>query len=121
MLVDFSVMRAKAKEGIQELTAHAGSVAWEDFGDAGNPCYDPCRFDTEKEREMDALTLAAVKVELQKGSKLHHKLAGLVAAALGNKYVSYDWLIKAVTRILNGTTIHGLHEMLVLSENIRAN
>ena len=119
MVVDFTYMRNKVRKGIQELIKYHSCVSWLDFGDGGNPCYNPCVFDTMAEREIDALTLAAVKVELAKNSSIHHLLAELVAKDVETKYVTYDWLIKIVARILCGTDLEQLHYMLELSNTIQ--
>lgn len=119
MVVDFTDMRNKVRKGIQELIKYHSCVAWLDYGDDGNPCYDPYVFDTRVEREIDALTHAAVKVELAKNSSTHHLLAELVAKDVENEYVTYDWLIKIVARILCGTSVEQLHDMLELSNTVR--
>lgn len=115
MVVNFTDMRSEVRKGIQELIQYHSCVAWLDYGDCGNPCYDPYVFETGTEREIDALTHAAVKAELVKGSSTHHLLAELVAKDLKNEYVTYDWLIKVIARILSGTSIEQLHDMLELS------
>ena len=119
MVVDFTDMRNEVRKGIQELIKYHSCVAWLDYGDDGNPCYDPYVFDTRIEREVDALTHAAVKVELAKNSSTHHLLAELVAKDVKNEYVTYDWLIKIVARILCGTSVEQLHDMLELSNTVR--
>lgn len=119
MVVDFTDMRNKVRKGIQELIKYHSCVAWLDYGDDGNPCYDPYVFDTRVEREIDALTHAAVKVELAKNSSTHHLLAELVAKDVENEYVTYDWLIKIVARILCGISVEQLHDMLELSNAVR--
>lgn len=105
MVVDFTDLCDNVIKGIQELIKYHSCVAWLDYGDDGNPCYDPYVFDTRVEREIDALTHAAVKVELAKNSSTHHLLAELVAKDVKNEYITYDWLIKIVARILCGTSV----------------
>ena len=120
MIIDFTILCNTTRKGIQELINYHDCVAWLDFSDEGNPCYNPYSFDTHLERELDALQLAAVKVELAKGSYQHKLLVELVSKDIGKKYVTYDWLIKAVARILCGTSLTELHNMLELSKAVKA-
>lgn len=80
MTVDFAEMIGKAREGIQILIRHHSCIAWEEYGDNGNPCWDPYVFETSHDREQDALWHAAVKAALAKGSATHIRLAELIAS-----------------------------------------
>ncbi|MDD6963706.1 MAG: hypothetical protein PUJ52_01395 [Firmicutes bacterium] len=120
MVVDFTDMIGKTNVGIQMLIRHHDCIAWEEFSDHGNPCVDPYVFDTKIERQEDALMHAAVKVALPKGSATHVRLAELVARDLNNKYVTYDWLIKTVSRVLGVTSLSELRKMIELSTTVKA-
>ena len=113
-MMDFNTMVAKSKVGVRILCRHHTAVAWSELGDHGNPCVDWYRFETEEERIQDALMLAATKVALPKGSDTHIKLSKLVASDLQAYFVTYDWLVKAVSRLLGGGG-----ELTELSGNLR--
>ena len=119
-MVDFAGMIKKAQKGLKLLKRYHECIAWEDYSDRGNSCWKPYRFETSEDREQDALWHAAVKVALAKGSETHIRLSELAAGDLGNKYVTYDWLIKAVARVLKGENLNELHEMLILSKKVQA-
>jgi hypothetical protein len=111
----------KVRRIVQLLLTHSDCVAWLDFGDRGNPCYAPYIFNTEEDRMKDAYSLAAMKIVIPKGSVLHLKLSKSVAQEIGCKYVSYDWLIKALGRIVAFTEYKELLGKIHLSEAVRAN
>ncbi|MEF9961135.1 MAG: hypothetical protein RR755_00655 [Erysipelotrichaceae bacterium] len=103
------------------LIPYAECIAWGDFSDKGNPCYDPYVFDSPADEEDAALTYAAVLITMAKGSDEHIILAKKVARILGNQYVTYDWLAKAVGRVLSGSTYtyDELLSMSLLSKKVR--
>ena len=92
--------KVEVKRAIDLLLEHSDKIAWLDFGDKGNPCYNPYDFETEKERIKEAYSFAAVKIQIPKGSELHRKFGESIAQNIGCKYVTYDWLIKALSRII---------------------
>lgn len=71
------------------LIPYADCICWEDFGSAGNPCYNPNDFSSAAEEEETAFTLAAVQLEMRKYGNKHKELAKKVAKQTGNKYVTY--------------------------------
>ena len=93
-------------------------IAWEDFSDHGNACYDPLKFDSE-EKKIDALWLAAVRSAMPYGSDAHRLLMPEVARTLGNHWVTYDWLCKACSRLFNGCSFYELKRMLELSRIVK--
>lgn len=101
------------------LTAYPSSVAWQELTDHGNPCYSPYMYNTLQEEISEALTIAAVRVAMPKKSKLHLSLSSLVAVELQNKWVSYDWLIKACGRLLTGNTYSELQRAISFSNDVR--
>lgn len=101
------------------LIPYAECIAWGDFSDEGNPCYDPYVFDSLADEEDAALTRATVFITIPKGSKEHICLAKKVARILGIKYVTYDWLAKAVGRVLSGSTYDELLSMSLLSKKVK--
>ena len=90
----------EVKQAILLLSTHPQNIAWSDFGDRGNVCTGPFRLESDEEIVEDALALAAVKIAMPKGSPLHLKLSSAVARILGCNWVTYDWLIKIVGRIM---------------------
>lgn len=102
------------------LIPYADCICWEDFGSAGNPCYNPNDFSSAAEEEETACTLAAVQLEMGKYGKKHKELAKKVAKQTGNKYVTYPWLRDAVSRLLAGTTYDELLSMSRLSRAVKA-
>ncbi|MBW9171219.1 hypothetical protein K2F43_08370 [Clostridium estertheticum] len=111
--------KIEVRRAIQLLLKHIECVAWLEFGDRGNPCYDPYNFDTEEEHIEDAYALAAVKIVMPKGSVLHQKLSESVAQEIGCKYVTYDWLIKALSRIVASSSYKELADMMKTSLQMR--
>ncbi len=112
--------RAEVRAAIRcILIPYSDCIAWEDFGDAGNPCYDPYTFSSPSEANEAAITIAAVMLEIPKYSQIHNDLAHRVANELENKWVTYDWLIKAVARILTGATFDQLLSMAMLSRKVK--
>lgn len=102
------------------LIPYADCICWEDFGSAGNPCYNPNYFSSAAEEEETACTLAAVQIEMRKYGNKHKELAKKVAKQTGNKYVTYPWLRDAVSRLLASTTYDELLSMSRLSRAVKA-
>lgn len=101
------------------LIPYAANFAWEDFSDKGNACYNPFVFNSEQEEIDLAMTRAAVQLAMPYGSQAHHILGQEVANLLGTKWVTYDWLAKAVSRLLSGVTYQELKKMALLSEMVK--
>ena len=100
-MVDFDKMVSEAKKSIQIIICNPKCFAFSDFGDAGNTCYNPLVFNCENDKKEDALWHAAVKFAMPHGSYTHRVLAPIVARELGAKFVTYDWLIKIIGRIVS--------------------
>lgn len=101
------------------LIPYAANFAWEDFSDKGNACYNPFVFSSEQEEIDLAMTRAVVQLAMPYGSQAHHILGQEVANLLGTKWVTYDWLAKAVSRLLSGVTYQELKKMALLSEMVK--
>ncbi|WP_353892909.1 hypothetical protein PRVXH_002299 [Proteinivorax hydrogeniformans] len=97
------------------LSSYPENIGWLDFGDSGNACTGSFKLEDEEEILEDALAVAAVKCAMPKGSKLHNKLGSEVASIVGCNWVTYDWLIKIVGRIVAFTTLDEFRNMLNLS------
>lgn len=54
-----------------------------------------------------------------KGRDIHISLAKKIANLTGNKYITYDWMIKAIAIILSGTTYNDLLSMVSLSAAVK--
>jgi hypothetical protein len=102
------------------LSAYPENIAWSEFGDRGNACAGPFKLENEEELLEDALALAAVKISMPKGSMLHLNLARSVAKTLDCKWVTYDWLIKIVGRIVACGSLKDFIEMLTLSIAVKS-
>lgn len=100
-MLDFNKIVDDARKAIQMIIPYCDCLAWEDFSDRGNPCYNPLLFENETDIKEDALWHAAVKAAMPHGSDMHSVLASKVATVLNNKWVTYDWLIKALSRVIN--------------------
>ena len=86
-------------KAIDILEEHPECIAWSDFGDAGNSYTGRIDVLTSKEEiENNAHAMAETKICMPKMSSRHLKLSKEVAKNLNIKYVTYDWLLKAVTR-----------------------
>lgn len=116
---NFNEMKKSASDAIQMLNSYHDCIAWIEYSDKGNPCYDPYDFASQADREDDALWHAAVKVAIPKGSHDHTFLADLIAKELSNQWITYDWLIKAIARVLNGATLAELKKMCELSRVVK--
>ncbi|MBU8763766.1 hypothetical protein KM868_09690 [Micrococcus luteus] len=114
---DLNEIRAAA----QMLVKHADCIAWTEFGDNGNSC-GPYTLDSEDEIKEDAFALAAVKIVVPKGSTLHYDLTRSVAQVIGCGYVTYDWIIKVLGRIVVVSgSYNDLHDMLKVTIARKAN
>jgi hypothetical protein len=105
----------EAENTIKAMINHPDCIAWLDFGDRGNSCCGLFKLENQEEIIEDALALACVKMVMPKGTTIHLKLARLVADRIGCKYVTYDWLIKIVGRIVALGSYQDFCNMLNLS------
>ena len=101
------------------LIPYVDCIAWEEFGEKGGPCYNPNQFMNSRDASNVAFTMALVSLAMPKGGVNHDKLAKKVAEKLDLNYVWYDWLVKAVGRILSGTNYSDLEQMLLLSNKVK--
>ena len=108
------------KEAVDLLSIYPESIAWSDFGDRGNACTGSFKLKDKEEIVEDALALAAVKICMPKGSMLHRKMARSVAKILNCRWVTYDWLIKVVARIVACGSYQDFKRMLSLSVAIKS-
>ena len=101
------------------LILFAEYIAWKDFGDRGNPCYDPYKFADSQEAYDAALSEMYTTLAMPKGSPEHIQLGSRIASLLDCKYVTYDWVKKVVGRLLSSTDYNELKEMTALSIAVR--
>lgn len=97
------------------LIPYAKCFGWTEFGDYGGPCYKPYKFSNQQEEYDAAITRAAVLIAMPKGSREHIFLGNRIAELLNCEYVTYDWLVKVVGRVLSGTNYNELKNMASLS------
>lgn len=105
----------EVRAAIQLMAKHPHCIAWTDFGDKGNSCSGPFRLNSQDEIVEDAFALAAAKIAIPKYSALHHDLAKSVAQIIGAKYITYDWLVKVLGRIVAVGSFHEFCNLLRLS------
>lgn len=117
-MVDFDTKKIEAKKAIQLLISYCSSIGWADFGDKGNACWKPYNA-TQMEIEEIEVWHGAIRSTLKKGCSTFVLLEQLVAKQLGCKYVTYDWLCKAISRILAGGSLFDLEEMLKISHLVQ--
>lgn len=101
------------------LLPFSDCIAWEDMSDRGNPCFNPYNFASSDEEVEAAYTFVAVFLEIPKGSERHRNLAKKVADQLGKEWITYDYLIKIVSRLLARTSFKELLFMAMLSRKVK--
>ncbi len=119
MIINFDQVVKDVTKAIRLIIFYHDCIAWEDYSDRGNACYKPYVFENDIEKRNDALMHAAVKVAMPHGSYLHKVLAEKVAGDLNDTWVTYDWLIKALARLLNGISYTELKSMIELSRRVK--
>lgn len=97
---DFQTILQATQQKLALLAPNLAYFDWESFGDRGNPCYRPYAFPDREWEVTEALTLAAVRVLIPHGSAEHAFFASGIAKELDTAWVTYDWLIKALARLL---------------------
>lgn len=105
----------EVEKAVLLLSHNIDCFVWRDFSDIGNPCYSPYIFDTTDEMKEEAYTFAAVRIAMPKGSEIHQTLSGKVADSLDVQWVTYDWLIKGVSRIVAISSLQEFTNMINLS------
>ncbi len=94
---------SEVQKSIDLMTKKVSLFCWEDFGDKGNNCIG--RWDVlsdVNECAVYAEQFALVLQAMPKGGMRHLKLNKSLAMCYGSHWYSYDWLVKAVARILMG-------------------
>lgn len=81
-MINFSEMIKSTSNAIQILIRYHDCIAWNEYSDKGNSCYNPYVFASQTDREEGALRHAAVKVAMPKGSQTHVFLAEHIAKNL---------------------------------------
>ena len=83
------------------ILPYHNSIEWSDLTNKGNNCYRP-EEETDKSLANEAILQAAVKIVLPKRSKNYRKLAiGIKSDLKQTRAPSYDFVTKAIARILN--------------------
>ena len=83
------------------ILPYHNSIEWSDLTNKGNNCYHP-EEETEKELANEAILQAAVKIVLPKRSENYKTLAqGIKADLKQQRAPSYDFVTKAIARLLN--------------------
>ena len=97
------------------LIGYCDSIAWQDFGANGSPCFDPDVYNLQEAANI----AAAVQLVMPKYSERHRILANEVAHQLGARYVTYPWLRDAVCRIIQGSEYNQLMDFANFSKLVR--
>ena len=102
---------AETRVALLIIDRYPETIAWEDFGDLGN---ETGRLDVLPPSQVakNAISYAQVKTVMMKYSALHRSLSKSIAEEIGCKYVTYDWLTKALSRLLEDTTFASFCQMV---------
>lgn len=103
---------AETKVALLIIDRYPETIAWEDFSDKGNSCTGRLDVLPPSEIAKNAISYAQVKTIMVKYSRLHRTLSKSVAKEMGLKYVTYDWLTKALSRLLEDTTFASFCQMV---------
>lgn len=103
------------KQGILLLNFFPECVAWQDFGDKGNSCSG-----LYEDGPEEACCLGIVKEIIPKNSPIHKQLSASVAKVLRAEWVTYDWLIKIISRIVAISSLQEFRKMMALSILLKA-
>lgn len=93
-------------------------IAWHELSDYGNPCVNWYRLDSTDMTKI-AFTRAFLEILMPKKSQLFRRAQYLIAHQIGAKHVSYDWTIKALSRLLSDTHLSQFIEMLILAKTMQ--
>ena len=107
------------EDAVKLLITGIDCIAVYDFTDRGNACINWYHLSL-LDSIVVATTKATVEIVVKKGSPLHHDLERAVASETGNKWVTYDWLVKVTGRILSFCTLDELNKYLALSRAVKA-
>lgn len=118
---EFEILVKNVRNSIPILIEFHDCIAWNDFTDKGkNPCYVPQDFSSnEGERKEAALVRAAVIFAVKKGGFFHLKMSKNLRRDFGVSRISYDFLVKLISRVLCGTSCSELNKMVRISRLIR--
>lgn len=117
MLMNISASDIKKK--ISLISNYLDCINWKDFGDKGSPCYNPLHFSNKNEELQENLTLGFVRTVLNRESSEYKRIASEVASELSLRWVTYDWLCKAITRLIAKPKYAELESLLLLSRNVK--
>ena len=85
-------------------------IAWLDFTDKGNLCSGRYQDGID-----ESINLGTVKLLIPKYSAIHGALSVSIANLIGADWVTYDWLIKVVSRVVSVSSLSDFTEMLNLA------
>lgn len=108
--------KKEVESAIKLIENYPETLAWQDFGDKnkGNSCIGKYEDGVE-----ESINLGTVKLLIPKGGKLHLNLNKSISHILNLNYVTYDWLIKSVSRIVSSGTFNNFASMMQLSLTVR--
>lgn len=97
---------------------NAECFAWNDFKDRGSNCIDWFNLSVDEKKEY-LITKANVELLMPKKSQLFYDMERSIAEITGNKWVTYDWTVKAVARAISFCNFREFYEMLTLSRMVK--
>lgn len=100
------------------LSHNIDCFAWEDFKDTGSKCID--WFNLSHTEQSDFLiTKMNVEMSMHKKSDLFCSMERSLAQVTGSTWVTYDWAIKAISRVIAFCNFNEFGEMITLSRMVR--
>lgn len=100
---------------VNAIEEHCDCIAWKDFTDK---IYYSAQLSLGLISENHMLWIIRSMI-IPYGSEAHIRLCGKVSQATGNHHVTYDFLTKALSRLLCLGTAEELTEMLELSDAVK--
>lgn len=110
----------ETKQAIKLIIPHTDCIAWKDFSDRGNSCTGRLdRLTNSNDIEKNAISLSNVKQAMPKYCDLHLNLSKRVASEIGANWVTYDWLVKILGRVLEDD-FEAFSHIFSLSMNVKS-
>lgn len=90
----------------------------EDFKDKGSHYINWFNLSLEEAKEL-AFTKADVEIIMPKNSNLYRSMSKALSNAIGSEWVTYDWTVKIIGRILAFSTLDEIKKAIALSKAVR--
>lgn len=109
----------EGREALQLIAKHPETIVWEDFADYSTTSCIDWKNLSVSDNLMYLNSRTIVEQLLSRQSPLYKMIAEKVADLQGNKYVCYDWLMKALARSIAYCTFSEFQAMIELSISIQ--